>query len=174
MRTTARLSGLILALLIGSATASQAQTCTGNPCSVTNTASVTVATVLKLTLSSTATALTAPLEAAFDAGFQDDLAALTATVKSNRAWTLSIKGNAANWTPSGAGARAAKPAADLQFSTTGGAPFTALTTSNASIGTSASGTPSAVRTISYRTLWDYTLDTPGTYSLDVVFTVTAP
>jgi hypothetical protein len=37
-----------------------------------------------------------------------------------------------------------------------------------------SGTASAVQTVSYRTLWDYTLDTPGTYSLDVVFTVTAP
>jgi hypothetical protein len=133
-----------------------------------------VGTVLSLTLSSITTSLTAPSQSAYDNGFQDDLAALTATVKANQGWTMSVKSAAANWTPSGAGARAAKPAGDLQWSTTGGAPFTALTTSNASIGTSASGTASSVSTVSYRTLWDYTLDTPGTYSLAVVFTVTAP
>ncbi|PYP17828.1 MAG: hypothetical protein DMD54_06545 [Gemmatimonadetes bacterium] len=168
------MSGLTLALLLGGVTTGRAQGCLGNPCSVTNTASVTVGTVLSLTLSSTATALTAPSQTSYDNGFQDDPAALTATVKANRGWTLSVKSSAASWTPSGAGARVAKPAADLQWSTSGGAPFTALTTSNAGLGTSASGTASVVQTISYRTLWDYTLDTPGTYSLDVVFTVTAP
>jgi hypothetical protein len=174
MRTITRLSVLTLALLLGGATVGRAQSCTGNPCSVTNTASVTVGTVLRLTLSSTTTSLTAPDETSYNNGFQDDLSALTATVKANRGWTMSIKSGAANWTASGAGARAAKPAGDLEWSTSGGAPFNALTTSNASIGTSASGTAGAVRTVSYRTLWDYTLDTPGTYSLDVVFTVTAP
>jgi hypothetical protein len=174
MRTISRLSALALALLLGIATAGRAQACSGNPCSVTNTASVTVGTVLSLALSSTSTSLTAPSQASYNSGFQDDLAALTATVKSNQGWTLNIKSGAANWTPSGAGARAAKPAGDLQWSTSGGAPFTALTTSNSSLGTSVSGTASAVQTVSYRTLWDYTLDTPGTYSLDVVFTVTAP
>ncbi len=174
MRRISRLSGLTLALLLGGVTTGRAQGCLGNPCSVTNTASVTVGTVLSLTLSSGATLLTAPSQTSYDNGFQDDLAALTATVKANRGWTLSVKSSGASWTPSGAGARVAKPAADLQWSTSGGAPFTALTTSNAGLGTSASGTASVVETISYRTLWDYTLDTPGTYSLDVVFTVTAP
>jgi len=174
MRTHAGVAVLALALLLGRATAARAQTCTGNPCSVTNTASVTVGTMLRLSLSSATTPLTTPDETSFDNGFQDDLGALTATVKANRGWTMSIQSGAASWTASGAGARAAKPAADLQWSTSGGAPFTALTTSNATLGTSASGTASTVRIISYRTLWDYTLDTPGTYSLDVVFTVTAP
>jgi hypothetical protein len=174
MRTLSKVSVLVLALLFGGATAGWAQGCLGNPCSVTNTASVTVATVLSLTLSSTTTTLTAPSQSSYDNGFQDNLAALTATVKANQGWTLSIKSNAANWSPSGVGARAAKPAGDLQWSTSGGAPFTALTTSNAGLSTSASGTASDISTVSYRTLWDYTLDTPGTYSLAVVFTVTAP
>jgi hypothetical protein len=174
MRTTMRLSVLTLALVLAGTTAGRAQSCAGNPCSVTNTASVTVGTVLKLSLSSVATPLTAPDTTAYNAGFQNDLAALTATVKANRGWTLSIKSGAAAWTAAGAGARAAKPAADLQWSTTGGGPFTALTTSDAALGTAGSGTSGTLRTISYRTLWDYTLDTPGTYSLDVVFTVTAP
>jgi hypothetical protein len=174
MRTISRLSVLTLALVLGGVTVGQAQSCTGNPCSVTNQASVTVGTVLRLTLSTLFTPLTAPDETSFDNGFQDDVAALTATVKANRGWTMSIRSAAASWTPSGAGARVAKPAADLQWSTSGGAPFTGLTTSNATLGTSATGTASSSQAISYRTLWDYTLDTPGTYALDVVFTVTAP
>lgn len=168
---------LVLAGVLGVvvATPAAAQTaCTGNPCSVTNTASVTVGTVLRLALSSSATALTAPDSTAYNAGFQDNLAALTATVKANRGWTLNVKAGVASWTAAGAGARAAKPAGDLQFSSSGGAPFTALTTADQGLATSASGTPGATSTISYRTLWDWTLDTPGTYSLDVVFTVTAP
>src|SRR6267378_911146 len=140
MRTITRLAVLTLALATAGATAARAQACAGNPCSVTNTASVTVGTVLKLSLSSVATSLTAPDTTSYNAGFQNDLAALTATVKANRGWTLSVKSGGATWTASGAGARAAKPAADLQWSTSGGAPFTALTTSNAGLGTSASGT----------------------------------
>jgi hypothetical protein len=130
--------------------------------------------VLTLTLSTLFTPLTDPTETSFDNGFQDDVGVLTATVKANLGWTLSIMAGAANWTPSGVGARPAKPAGDLQWSTSGGAPFTALTTSNAALNTSATGTASSSSVVSYRTLWDYTLDTPGTYALDVVFTVTAP
>jgi hypothetical protein len=107
---------------LGGVTAGRAQGCLGNPCSVTNTASVTVGTVLSLTLSSGATSLTVPSQTAYDNGFQDDVAAFTATVQANRGWTLSIKSSAANWTPAGAGARVAKPAGDLQWSTPGGAP----------------------------------------------------
>lgn len=173
---TLRPLALVLAgaAVLGLNQRASAQSCTGNPCSVTNTASVTVGTVLKLTLSATTTSLTSPDTTAFNQGFQDDLSALTATVKANRGWSLNVKGGAATWTATGAGARASKPAGDLEWSTAGGAPFTALTTAPAGIATSASGTSGTTTTVSYRTLWDYTLDTPGTYSLDVVFTATAP
>ncbi len=173
---TLRPLGLILAgaALLGVNQPASAQSCSGNPCSVTNTASVTVGTVLKLSLSSTATSLTSPDTTAFNQGYQDDLAALTATVKANRAWSLKVSSGAATWTGSGAGARANKPAGDLEWSASGGAPYTVLTTSPVGMATSASGTSGTTTTVSYRTLWDYTLDTPGTYSLDVVFTATAP
>jgi hypothetical protein len=165
---------LAAAALVGLGRPAVAQSCSGNPCSVTNTASVTVGTVLKLSLSSLTTTLTSPDTTAFNQGYQDDLSALTATVKANRPWSLKINGGAATWTASGVGARANKPVGDLQWSTSGGAPFTALTTSAATIASGASGTSGSTYSISYRTLWDYTLDTPGTYSLDVVFTATAP
>jgi hypothetical protein len=159
--------------LLGLSQQASAQVCTGNPCSVTNAASVTVGTVLKLSLSSTSTSLTSPDTTAFNQGFQDDLSALTAKVKANRAWSLKISGATATWGASGAGARANKPVGDLAWSVSGGAPFTALSNTAASIA-SAGGTSGTTSTVSYRTSWNYTLDTPGTYSMDVVFTATAP
>ena len=173
---TVRPLALVLAgvAFLGLNQQASAQSCSGNPCSVTNTASVTVGTLLKLTLSSTTTGLTTPDTVAFNQGYQDDLSALTATVKANRGWTLNVKAGAATWTASGAGARANKPAGDLEWSTSGGAPFTALTTSAATLATSGSGTTGTTSTLSYRTLWNYILDTPGSYSLDVVYTLTSP
>ncbi len=172
---TLRPLALVLAgaALLGLNQRASAQTCSGNPCSVTNAASVTVGTVLKLSLSSTSTTLTSPDTTSFNQGHQDDLSALTATVKSNRAWSLKISGATATWGSSGLGARANKPVGDLAWSVTGGAPFNALTTSATNIA-SAGGTSGTASTVSYRTAWDYTLDTPGTYTMDVVFTATAP
>src|SRR2546426_1864393 len=108
---TLRPLALVLAgaALLGLNQRASAQTCSGNPCSVTNAASVTVGTVLKLSLSSTSTTLTSPDTTSFNQGHQDDLSALTATVKSNRAWSLKISGATATWGSSGLGARANKP-----------------------------------------------------------------
>jgi hypothetical protein len=162
------------AALLGLSQQATAQTvCTGNPCSLTNTVSATVSAQLKLTISSATTTLTSPDTTAFNQGYQDDPSVLSTTVKANTGWSLNVKAAAATWTGSG-GARANKPAGDLQWSKTGGAPYTALTTSNAQVATSGSGTSGTTTTISYRTAWDYTLDTPGTYQLGVVFTLSAP
>ena len=170
-RLALTLSGLLALAL---ATPATGQTCTGNPCSVNNTASVTVNTVLRLTLSSATTTLTSPNEAAFDAGFQDD-AGPVATVKSNRPWNLEISAQAATWTGVGALARANKPAGDLQWSRTGGAPFTALAVAPLSVyGASQAAGGNQQTTFTYRTLWSWAADTPGDYSLVVVYTVTAP
>src|SRR3989442_880816 len=94
---TLRPLALVLAgaALLGLNQRASAQTCSGNPCSVTNAASVTVGTMLKLSLSSTSTTLTSPDTTSFNQGHQDDLSALTATVKSNRAWSLKISGGTA-------------------------------------------------------------------------------
>src|SRR3989454_5061024 len=101
-------------------TQAAAQACTGNNCSVNNAASVSVPSVMRLTLNSATTTLTNPVEAAFDAGFQDD-AGPTATVKSNRPWNLTIASLAATWTGTNGG-RAHKGAADLQWEQGAGAP----------------------------------------------------
>src|SRR5256886_15435767 len=108
--TYTRLS-LAAAVLVAATIPTQeaGQACTGNNCSVNNAASVSVPSVMRLTLNSATTTLTNPVEAAFDAGFQDG-AGPTATVKSNRPWNLAIASLAATWTGTDGG-RANKGAA---------------------------------------------------------------
>ena len=163
----------VLALLALVATQAQAQnTCGANPCSVNDTAKVTVATVLRLSLSSSATLLTAPDETAYDAGFQLDNGPV-ATVKANRGWTLKVSANAAAWTAAN-GARAGKPASELLWATSSGGTYTGLTTSPATFSSAATGSAALAQSVFYKTLWSYANDTPGDYSLVVVYTLSAP
>src|SRR5258705_10832830 len=84
VKNTAKMTLGVLALLVVAVAQAQAQnTCAANPCSLNDTVKVTVSTVLRLTLNQSATALTPPNEAAYDAGFQLDNGPV-ATVKPNR------------------------------------------------------------------------------------------
>jgi hypothetical protein len=159
--------------LVASTAQAQTVSTTANPGSVTTYATVTVNTIIRLTINDTSTAISSPTETDFDNGFQDVGAAVTATVKSNKAWSLSIAGGAATWTGTG-GAQAAKPVGDLRWRTAGAAPGTALTTSNVSINSGASGTGGTATNVSYDIVWSYASDTPGTYTIPVVFTAAAP
>ena len=159
--------------LVASTAQAQAVSTTANPGSVTTYATVTVNTIIRLSINDTSTAITSPTETDFDNGFQDVGAAVTATVKSNKAWSLSIAGGAATWTGTG-GAQAAKPVGDLRWRTGGAAPGTALTTSNVSINSGASGTGGTPTNVSYDIVWSYASDTPGVYSIPVIFTAAAP
>jgi len=106
MRTTAKITLAVLALVLSGAQAQAQNTCSANPCSVNDTVKVTVATVLRLTLGASATTLTPPNEAAYDAGFLNDNGPV-AGIKANRAWTLKVSANATTWTAAN-GARAGK------------------------------------------------------------------
>ena len=157
-----------------------AQTCSAaipaGTCTANTTTTMTAGTVMQLSLSASATTLTPPSTAGYDAGFVADNGP-TATVKSNRAWTMGIAAASALWTATnttpGVVARVNKPAADLEWSTSAGGPFagvavagTTLTTGTATAGTTAS--------IFFRTLYSWVLDTPGAYRLVVVVTLSAP
>jgi hypothetical protein len=169
-----------VALLLGLAFAggrAAAQSCSapvpnGN-CPANTSATLTIPDVMQLTLTSSSTALTAPAAADYDAGFVANTGP-TATVKSNRAWRLQISAGAATWTAVNTPpftARANKPAADLQWGT--GGPFTALSTTaaTAASGSATGGTPAS---FVFHTVYSWGLDTPGSYSLAIVFTLLAP
>jgi len=122
------------------------------------------------------TPLTAPSPADFDAGF-NSTAGPTLTVSANAPWSLNVRAASAVWTATntspGAPARANKPAGDLKWSTASGGSFSALTTTDANL-VSGAATASTATTLYFQTLYNWTLDTPGSYTLSVVLTLTSP
>jgi hypothetical protein len=176
--TRSILAAMVLVTAIG-ATQANAQ-CSGNAgsCNTTNTASVTVGALVKLGMSSNTTALTNPTADDVDAGNVLADNGPTFSIKSNRSWTLKIKSqNATTWTYVGSNA-GVKPIGDLAWSTSAGGTFTAITASDATFASNASASNGAAAQAFFRTSWlsDFTSasNAPGTYSLPIVFTLTAP
>ena len=171
----------IVALFAGlTAPATSAAQCTasGAPanCGAPGSVSMTAGRVVRLQMSAGSTSLSAPTPSDFDAGFNSTTGP-TLTVSANAAWTLHIRAGAAVWTPTntspGAPARANKPAADLKWSTSSNGAFAALTTGDANL-VAGGATASNATTLYFQTLYNWTLDTPGMYSLPIVLTLTAP
>jgi hypothetical protein len=173
---------LLAAMVLGTAIgASQASAqCSGNAgtCNTTNTASVTVGALVKLGMTTSATALTNPTADDVDLGHVLADAGPTFTIKANRSWTLRIKSqNAASWTYVGSDA-GVKPISDLAWSTAVGGTFAAITAADATFTSGGSSTNGTAAQAFFRTSWtsDFTSasNAPGTYSLPIVFTLTAP
>lgn len=165
-------------LLVAGAERAAAQSCAGaNSCTTTMTASVTVPALVSLGLSSASLTLTPPTAADFATGYVQDNGP-TITVKANRTWTLAIHTTATtNWTYTGSNA-GVKPITDLTWATTSGGTYSAMTSSAATMVTNQAKTNGANPTVFFRTLYpnDYSdaRNAPGTYSLPVVFTLSAP
>jgi hypothetical protein len=176
--TRTLLAAMVLGTAIGASQAS-AQ-CSGNAgtCNTTNTASVTVGALVKLGMTTSATDLTNPTADDVDLGHVLADAGPTFTIKANRSWTLKIKSqNAASWTYVGSDA-GVKPISDLAWSTAVGGTFAAITAADATFTSGASSTNGTAAQAFFRTSWtsDFTSasNAPGTYSLPIVFTLTAP
>jgi hypothetical protein len=167
----------VLAWANPSAVAAQCSA-TGAPdnCTQLGSVSMTAGRVVRLQVSAGSTSLTSPTTADFDAGF-NATAGPTFTVSANAPWTLSVRASSALWTAAntspGAPARTTKPAADLKWSTASNGTFTAMTTTDATL-VSGAATASSATNLFFQTLYNWTLDTPGNYSLTVVLTLTAP
>ena len=134
--------------------------------------------VVKLGMSGTTTSLTAPTADDIDAGAVIDNVGPTFTIKANRSWTLKIKSvNAATWTYAGSNS-GVKPIGDLAWSTVNGGTYAAITNSDATFASGAGATNSGVAAAFFRTTWlsDFAdaSNREGTYSLPIMFTLTAP
>src|SRR5690349_11684928 len=167
--------GLIAAVALN---ANAQCTASGSPANWGQPGSVSMAAgrVVRLQMSAGSTSLTAPTTSDFDAGFNSTTGP-TLTVSANASWTLSIRAASAVWTATntatGVAARANKPAADLKWSLTSGGAFSALTASDATL-VSGAATASSATTLYFQTLYAWSVDTPGSYSLSVVLTLTSP
>jgi hypothetical protein len=174
----AALVAAVIGLPMAASSASAQCTITGAPtnCGQPGTVSMTAGRVVRLQMSAVSTPLTAPLPADFDAGF-NSTSGPTLTVSANASWTLSLRAAAATWTATntspGAPARTNKPAADLKWSKLSTGPFAALTTSDVTLVTG-TATASSATTLFFQTLYSWTLDTPGNYSMAIVLTLTSP
>ena len=172
------LAAMVLGTTIGVSQANAQCSGNGGTCNTTNTASVTVGALVKLGMSSAVTTLTNPSADDVDAGNVLADAGPSFTVKANRSWTLKIKSqNAASWTYVGSNA-GVKPISDLAWSTAANGTFAAITASDATFTSGASASNGAAAQAFFKTSWanDFTSasNAPGTYSLPIVFTLTAP
>ncbi|HMI47779.1 MAG TPA: hypothetical protein VK481_03835 [Gemmatimonadaceae bacterium] len=172
------LAAMVLGTTIGASQANAQCSGNGGTCNTTNTASVTVGALVKLGMSSAVTTLTNPSADDVDAGNVLADAGPSFTVKANRSWTLKIKSqNAASWTYVGSNA-GVKPISDLAWSTAANGTFAAITASDATFTSGASASNGAAAQAFFKTSWanDFTSasNAPGTYSLPIVFTLTAP
>jgi hypothetical protein len=168
----------VLALLLGAPALARAQQCQAAPpgCSApVVTISITVGRAVNLVVSPTATTLTQPAPADYNTGYASTNGP-TATMKANSAWTLGISTSAATWTGVDTGTELAwktKPASDLRWATSIAGVYTGMTTTSATIA-SGNATAGTAVTLFYRTLYAWANDTPGNYSIQVVFTIVAP
>lgn len=180
MKATRFLAAMVLATAIG-ATQVSAQ-CSGNAgtCNTTNTASVTVGTLVKLGMSSATTSLTAPTADQVAVGANIDNDGPTFSIKANKSWSLKIKAQpavAGFWDYSGPNG-GQKPIGDLAWATSSGGSYNAITASDATFASGASASNGTAAQAFFRVSWlnDFSSasNAPGTYSLPIVFTLTAP
>lgn len=134
---------------------------------------ITVTAAVRMSLSSSSVALDAPGGAEFEAGFGQTTGPVL-TMRANRSWSVTVRAAQTTWTASAPPARANKPASDLEWGTASSGPFTGLTTSAVSLSVGPTATAGTVIPLYFRVRYAWTLDTPGTYSLPIQLTVTAP
>jgi len=145
------------------------------PCSVTSTHTLTIPSLLTLTMSGftsgTSMTLNAPTTMAdyTSSTIQMPTNGPSYQVQANRNYKVQISANAAAFT-----GPYAKPAGDLAWSTSSGGTFAGLTTTPTDISSGGPTTLSAVTSLFYKTTYAFATDLPGSYSLDVKFTLVAP
>jgi hypothetical protein len=102
----------------------------------------------------------------------------TFRVSTNRNWTLAVKAGAANfsYTPTNVGDTSTKPAGDLGFKLSTAGSYTTVTTSDQTVATGSRG---GFGTLGNTRIMDYSLasnlnqDSPGSYSVTLVYTLTS-
>lgn len=133
----------------------------------------TIARAVQAVITAGSTASVTATSAAYNTGYAEFQGA-TITVRANKAWNLTISTSASTWTNSGTGSRATKPAADLLWATSQAGTYTALSATATTVTSGAAATAGTTVNLWHRAKLSWTADTPGTYTLPVTVTLTAP
>ena len=145
-------------------------------CTTSATTAITVPTILRLTIGSATTPFGSITQADYDLT-RKDIAGPSVVVKANQPWRVQLSSAAINWSAVNTDplnpARTNKPLADLLWAPTLGGSFTAVTGTPIQIG-AGGRTGGTTIPLAFRSLWSYTLDTPGNYSIGVTFTLISP
>lgn len=96
----------------------------------------------------------------------------TVSAVANFAWSVSVKAGAADWSFVGTVTDPHKSSEDLRWRIADG-PLTAISTTGAQVISGAAGI-AATATLTFSTLWPWSSSPPGTYTLPVTLTLTAP
>jgi hypothetical protein len=171
---TYRLIAVAATLLAGTTRQAAAQLgCSGATCTVE--ISMPITDILRVSLSAASVSLGSPTDVDYAAGYRDVAGpAVDVTVKANRPFSLQMAGQSSTFGYAGSMSNPMKPASHLLWATTAaglnGTPF--------DMGTPAtlfsSGATSITQPLFFRTLWNFATDPPGTYSLTISFTLSAP
>src|SRR2546423_1728653 len=174
---------MLAAMVLGAAISvnkAGAQNCSGNAgsCNTTNTASVSVNALVKLGMNSAATTLTAPTADQVEIGANIADVGPNFTIKANRSWTLNIKTtNPSTWTYVGSNG-GSKPVSDLTWANAVAGTYAGISSTDALFLSGASATNGLAAQAFFKTVWaagfTQPSNAPGTYSLPVVFTLSAP
>jgi hypothetical protein len=133
---------------------------------------LTVTAAVRLATSTTDVSLATPTGTSFEAGFGAGTL-LGLNTRANTNWVVTVNATTALWSAVGPLARADRPAADLQWATVVGGPYTDMTTSPVTLA-SGGATGGTGLDLYLRARYAWILDTPGDYSLPVQLTITAP
>jgi len=149
---------------------------TGN-CTISDntlfTINITITRAVRLSMTPATVLLDTPTGAEFEAGFGQTTGPVL-TMKANTAWSISIRSTQALWTATPAAARQDKPVSDLRWGTAVAGPFTSFTTANVTLRSGATATAGTVIPLFLRVQYAWLLDVPGSYTLPLQLTVTAP
>jgi hypothetical protein len=123
--------------------------------------------------------LTSDYNASTGAATKTVSSANTLSVDSNKSWTVSLKANTAafSFVPSLGDTDPGKPAGNFSYKVSTSGTFTAITTANVAVKTgNKGGTATAGNTFAmdYQLTSNLSQDPPGTYTLAIVYTLTAP
>jgi hypothetical protein len=166
---------VLAATILPATLQAQTESCTGvGSCVAVTTVQVIVPAIVSLDLGGATMNLTAPTEASLG-GYVEN-AGPAMTVSANKAWNVSVQGNAPAWTYTGDNS-GAKPLSDLTWSSTSGGTYAAMTQTAAVVGSGPRGSSVSVPMF-FRVLYPAdpgdARNAAGTYTLDLTFTVTAP